>query len=64
MEKKIQAEFHLIKNGPLRVAGHFRITGTDSSKIETDKEVFLCRCGNSAQKPFCDGSHEKTGFSG
>lgn len=64
MEKKTQAEFHLIRNGPLKVTGHFRIMGTDGNKIETEKEVYLCRCGHSSQKPFCDGSHEKTEFRG
>lgn len=64
MEKKATAEFQLIKNGPLKVTGHFRITGTDGNRINTDKEVYLCRCGGSSQKPFCDGTHKKTGFNG
>ncbi|MGD9489247.1 MAG: CDGSH iron-sulfur domain-containing protein [Calditrichaceae bacterium] len=31
--------------------------------IETSKNMALCRCGGSANKPFCDGSHKKIGFS-
>jgi CDGSH-type Zn-finger protein len=54
-----------LKNGPLEVAG--AVTLTDSSgvlrPIEEDP-VYLCRCGQSANKPFCDGSHKKVGFQG
>ncbi len=64
MGKKAIAEFHLIKNGPLKVTGHFWITGTDGSRINTNKEVYLCRCGGSSQKPFFYGMHKKTGFNG
>jgi CDGSH-type Zn-finger protein len=63
MDKNI-AEFHIIPGGPLRVTGHFRLTDGTGKKLETQEEVFLCRCGGSATKPFCDGTHKKNGFKG
>jgi CDGSH-type Zn-finger protein len=30
--------------------------------IETGEKVFLCRCGASKNKPFCDGSHRRVGL--
>lgn len=54
----------LIENGPLEVSGDFEILDTKGIKIESEKTVYLCRCGSSKNKPFCDGSHKSTGFSG
>ena len=54
--------FRLYKNGPIEVKGDFTITGSDSKPIETGKNVYLCRCGGSGNKPFCDGTHNKNGF--
>lgn len=34
----------------------------DGNLIAEEKELALCRCGGSANKPFCDGSHKKNGF--
>jgi CDGSH-type Zn-finger protein len=51
-------------NGPLRVEGNFEIvdmTGTVFG-LGGRTAVSLCRCGHSANKPFCDGSHKTTGF--
>lgn len=31
--------------------------------IDTEETMALCRCGGSANKPFCDGTHKKNGFS-
>jgi uncharacterized Fe-S cluster protein YjdI len=49
-------------NGPLFVRGHVRIVGEDGAVIREDTRVALCRCGASGNKPFCDGSHRRIGF--
>ena len=36
----------------------------DDKQFESDGTVALCRCGNSKNKPFCDGTHASIGFSG
>ena len=52
------------KNGPYKVEGIAALTGADGAPLELreGKAVFLCRCGHSANKPFCDGSHKEKGF--
>ena len=48
-------------NGPLYLRGRLRIVQEDGSeRVET--RVALCRCGNSANKPFCDGTHLRARF--
>jgi uncharacterized Fe-S cluster protein YjdI/CDGSH-type Zn-finger protein len=49
-------------NGPLFLHGHIRIEDADGSLIREDTRVALCRCGGSANKPFCDGTHRRIGF--
>ena len=50
-------------NGPYYVKGKFRIKTEGGREISLDgDEAWLCRCGQSANKPFCDGSHKKAGF--
>ncbi len=49
-------------NGPLHVRGRVRIVGSGGRLIREDTRVALCRCGASANKPFCDGSHRRIGF--
>ena len=49
-------------NGPLRVTGNLEIcSGTGRTLARVD-EAFLCRCGHSQNKPYCDGSHARVGF--
>ena len=57
----------IIENGPLKVIGAAacvddasgdQVPGGDAGTI------FLCRCGGSANKPFCDGTHKRNGFDG
>jgi CDGSH-type Zn-finger protein len=50
-------------DGPLILRGRFVITGPDGQPVQAGRRtVALCRCGKSANKPFCDGSHARTGF--
>lgn len=50
-------------DGPLVLRGPFRLTGADGRTVHGEKAA-LCRCGESKNKPFCDGSHTAAGFSG
>jgi len=49
-------------NGPLMVTGNFEIDSGTGRAINRVKKAFLCRCGHSANKPYCDGSHKAAGF--
>ena len=40
------------------------ITWKVTQQFETEQPYYLCRCGNSSEKPFCSGSHKRTGFDG
>ena len=53
------AEFKVLKNGPLQVSGKFILKSANGELVETREMIFLCRCGNSANKPYCDGSHRR-----
>lgn len=50
-------------DGPLWVTGGIAVTSSDGTPLETRNRVTLCRCGASANKPLCDGSHSQAGFS-
>ena len=49
-------------NGPLFVRGRLRIVDREGNMIREDTRLALCRCGASENKPFCDGSHRRVGF--
>ena len=49
-------------NGPLFVRGHLRFENSRSELIREATRAALCRCGSSANKPFCDGTHRTIGF--
>ncbi|PYU89711.1 MAG: iron-binding protein [Acidobacteria bacterium] len=51
-------------NGPLRVSGNFVIKDAQGKDFDLSgrEAISLCRCGNSNNKPFCDGSHNRVGF--
>jgi uncharacterized Fe-S cluster protein YjdI len=51
-------------NGPLLVSGGVRVVDAEGNVLYEGERAALCRCGGSANKPFCDGTHEKIGFHG
>ncbi|MGR3802196.1 MAG: CDGSH iron-sulfur domain-containing protein [Marinibacterium profundimaris] len=55
-------ELTAFEDGPVRVSGNLEIVAASGRRVTTCKSAFLCRCGHSANKPFCDGSHKKAGF--
>ena len=57
-------KIQVMKNGSLRVEGDFEILDGDGAAFGLGgrERVTLCRCGHSAKKPFCDGSHKSSGF--
>lgn len=56
-------EIKIRKNGPILIRGKVKIEGVDGEEIVLKKDaVALCRCGESANKPFCDGAHRVCGF--
>src|SRR5262249_45974662 len=46
-----------IKDGPYRVRGAVTVVSADGRVYEARERPALCRCGQSGNKPFCDGSH-------
>jgi len=53
-----------IDNGPLRVSGSFALKDAAGQEFDLTGRpaISLCRCGASANKPFCDGSHKSVSF--
>ena len=49
-------------DGPLQVRGNLEITSGTGRVVARVTQARLCRCGGSANKPFCDGSHVRIGF--
>jgi CDGSH-type Zn-finger protein len=50
--------------GPLLVKGLQHLRNSKGERLETRPTLALCRCGGSANKPFCDGTHNRIGFKG
>ncbi|MEI7792027.1 MAG: CDGSH iron-sulfur domain-containing protein [Candidatus Berkelbacteria bacterium] len=68
IDENLKPEISLIEHpeknqsGPIWVKGGIAITSADGKEYEKRTRVTLCRCGKSANKPFCDGTHLETGF--
>jgi CDGSH-type Zn-finger protein len=58
------AKITVVNNGPIRIEGDFSIHDPEGRKFGLAGRtlISLCRCGQSQNKPFCDGSHGRTGF--
>ncbi|HEY8053181.1 MAG TPA: ferritin-like domain-containing protein [Steroidobacteraceae bacterium] len=49
-------------DGPLKVSGNLEIMSGTGRVVARTTSTWLCRCGASSNKPFCDGTHKKIGF--
>jgi hypothetical protein len=49
-------------SGPIWLRGGVQVIAADGFEYEVRNRVTLCRCGQSANKPFCDGTHASVGF--
>ncbi len=61
-ETQMTTAVEVAKNGPLMVYGNLKVKHHDGSETVKNKVTAFCRCGASANKPFCDGSHIRIGF--
>ena len=66
----MKLSFTFINNGPLKlyvqpenITFDNILFDTNNQTIDIKKSAFFCRCGRSANQPFCDGTHKKVGFS-
>jgi CDGSH-type Zn-finger protein len=59
------AKVTIINNGPIRIEGEFSIADAEGNSfgLAGRTVISLCRCGLAENKPFCDGSHGRNGFS-
>jgi CDGSH-type Zn-finger protein len=58
-----EVEIKAKKNGPYVITGTATYTDTDGNEQTTPgTSIALCRCGQSGNKPFCNGTHRKVGF--
>ena len=58
------ASITIRNNGPIRIEGEFTILDQDGKAFDLAGRttISLCRCGQSSNKPFCDGTHSKVAF--
>ena len=63
-EQSLETKVEVLENGPLLVYGTLKVTDKDGKTETKNKTTAFCRCGQSNNKPYCDGSHIKAGFKG
>lgn len=54
----------LMKNGPALIEGAYQVYSIAGQPVSGTRNIALCRCGGSSEKPFCDGTHKEAGFEG
>lgn len=61
--RRVEPTLTAYPNGPIIVRGDVALQGPDGEPLERHRRTMaLCRCGLSAIKPFCDGTHKAAGF--
>ena len=64
IEPDLPTSISVITDGPLWITGSIHIERADGQPMEIRNRVTLCRCGQSENKPFCDGTHNEIDFTG
>ena len=58
-----EVRIRTLKDGPYEVKGAVQLLDAGRADFKlTEDPIYLCRCGHSGNKPFCDGSHKTCGF--
>lgn len=52
------SDIKVLDNGPLLVTGDTSLLDGEGNKLEAKSQIYLCRCGLSTNKPFCNGAHK------
>ena len=63
-EVNTESLVEVVPNGPLLVYGNITVKDKAGNETHKNKVTAFCRCGNSNNKPYCDGSHISSGFEG
>ncbi|GAA2277327.1 hypothetical protein GCM10010149_20860 [Nonomuraea roseoviolacea subsp. roseoviolacea] len=64
LQGELEAGVEVATDGPYLVTNVTDVTNWLGEPVQTFPQMALCRCGQSATKPLCDGSHARAGFSG
>lgn len=62
--EKMQTECTVSNNGPYIIKGDFKLMDAQGNELRVADPTYLCRCGHSKNKPFCDGMHRQVKFQG
>lgn len=60
----LETKVEVLANGPLLVYGTLKVTDTQGNTETKNKTTAFCRCGQSENKPYCDGAHVAADFRG
>ena len=63
-ENNSMTKVEVLRNGPILVHGAIEVNHADGNKENKTKVSAFCRCGQSNNKPYCDGAHVKNEFAG
>lgn len=64
MSARPDPTIRVTENGPYLVDGGLEVRSAGGDALDAPDRYALCRCGGSANRPFCDGTHARTGFDG
>lgn len=62
--QSLETKVEVLENGPLLVYGTLKVIDKDGNQTSKNKTTAFCRCGQSRNKPYCDGTHVKVDFRG